>query len=58
MRGRKQYLADLEAARWTVGSKELRQLGRNAPVALIDVDGVERGLLVVAEEPEVAHVPR
>jgi hypothetical protein len=58
MQGRKEYLGELAEARWTVGSTELRTLGSQEPVALLDADGVERGLLVVVEEREFSHVPR
>jgi len=58
MKGRKEFLEELELARWTVSSAELRTLGAQTPVRLIDVDGVDRGLLVVVEETEAVHVPR
>ncbi len=58
IKGRKEYLEELETARWTVSSLELRTLGQQTPVALIDADGVDRGLLVIVEQPEVVHVPR
>ena len=58
MKGRKEFLEELELARWTVSSPELRTLGAQTPVRLIDIDGVDRGLLVVVDETEAVHVPR
>jgi hypothetical protein len=58
MRLRKAFLVDLGLALFTLGSSELRALGQRTPIALIDQDGVDRGLLIVVEEPEVVHVPR